>query len=197
MGFYLDVVSRISIMVKRPDLAKSLFEDGAFPENLYPNLYVTTSEAELLEKIYDLQDAAFLEQIRIHTNTPNTVIDITLQKCGEYDGAVYKLDYLLSQDKNFENSIKTIDPFQAKRLIDGIQSSSDKATDLLPIDDLIHYVVTILRTQSTDPTIQSLFVQTAYDCGMTTPSFDEFFRANLNTYVSNVQQSQTNPEQGG
>jgi hypothetical protein len=110
---------------------------------------------------------------------------------------VYKLDHLLSQDKNFANSIKTIDPFQAKRLIDGIQSSSDKATDLLPIGDLIHYVVTILRTQSTDPIIQSLFVQTASDCGMTTPSFDEFFRANLNTYVSNVQQSQSNPEQGG
>ena len=197
MGFYLDVVSRISIMVKRPDLAKSLFEDGAFPENLYPNLYVTTSEAELLKKIYDLQDCCFLEQIRTHTNTPNTVIDITLQKCGEYDGAVYKLDYLLSQDKNFANSIKTIDPFQAKRLIDGIQSSSDKATDLLPIGDLIHYVVTILRTQSTNPTIQALFVQTANDCKMTTVSFNAFFRDNLNTWVNDFQKSQTNPGQGG
>ena len=184
-------------MLKRPALAKSLFNDGAFPQDSYPDLYKTTSEAELLNKIYDLQDAAFLEQIRTHTNTPNTVIDITLQKCREYDGATYNLDRLLSNDENFANSIKTIDPFQAKRLIDGIQSSSDKATDLLPIDKLINYVVTILRIQSTDPTIQALFVQTANDCKMTTESFNAFFRDNLNTWVNDFKKSQTNPGQGG
>ena len=161
--------------------------DDSFLET-YPGLY---------KAIYDsFHDPAFLTQIENHKNDPNAVIDITLEKCRERDGAMYNLDRRLSQDENFANSIKTIDPFQAKRLIDGIESSSDKLVDLLRIDRLINYVVTILRTQSTDPTIQDLFVQTAKDCKMTTESFNGVFRDHLNTWVNDFQKSQTNSEQG-
>ena len=89
---------------------------------------------------------------------------------------------------SFESAIKNLNPAQAQQLINGLRNQilseyKEGTPEHNDINALILKIGEILRTKGTDPTIQTLFTQTAVDHKEATPNFYNFFMDNLEGFI--------------
>jgi hypothetical protein len=90
---------------------------------------------------------------------------------------------------SFESSIKNLNPAQAQQLINSLRNQilsqyEEGTPEHNDINALILKIGEILRTKGTDPTIQTLFTQTALDHLLAgTPDFYNFFTDNLEGFI--------------